>query len=128
MSLINREVYQRRYHCKANVTKQLLFSLSLPAIQAPELTATVGQAFELAYKKFLEGEKARKEFEQLKQTYHTASPEEKEKIRVQLEEGRKQRAIEASAAREKALNVKGDNVFLWGVEIVMYMHGYQSGD
>ena len=84
-------------------------SPSLPCLQAPELTATVGQAFELAYKKFLEGEKARKEFEQLKQTYHTASPAEKEKIRIQLEEGRQQKAKEVAAAKEKALNMKGEH-------------------
>ncbi len=49
------------------------------------MIATIGQAFELAYRKYTDAKKAREGFEQLKQVYQTASEEEKEKIRQQLE-------------------------------------------
>lgn len=49
------------------------------------MIATIGQAFELAYRKYVDAKKAREGFEQLKQVYQTASEAEKEKIRQQLE-------------------------------------------
>lgn len=49
------------------------------------MIATIGQAFELAYRKYSDAKKAREGFEQLKQVYTTASEAEKKKIRQQLE-------------------------------------------
>ena len=69
-------------------------SLPLSLFQAKEITATVGQAFELAYKKFLETKKAQEDFKRLKEMLKTASPEEKGDIEKKLIEVNKIRAAE----------------------------------
>ena len=68
--------------------------------QAIELTATIGEAFELAYKKFLEAKQAQEEFQKLKQRLEMASPQEKEEIRKQLEAIETQKAAELAKKRE----------------------------
>lgn len=72
-------------------------------LQAKEVIATIGQAFELAYRRYADAKKAREGFEQLKQVYHTASDSEKEKIRQQLEVERAKitKHMEEEQKREK---------------------------
>ena len=73
------------------------------------MIATIGQAFELAYRKYLNAKKAREEFEQLKYIYRVASEEEKKKIRAQLE-AKAKRAKEMAAALEKQRKIKSMNM------------------
>ena len=71
-------------------------------IQAKEITATVGQAFELAYKKFLETKQAQEDFKKLVQMLKTATPEEKVEIEKKLVEVNKIRSEEAERQRRMA--------------------------
>lgn len=71
-------------------------------MQAKEITATVGQAFELAYKKFLETKQAQEDFKRLVQMLKTASPEEKVEIERKLTEVNKIRAEEAERQKKMA--------------------------
>lgn len=70
--------------------------------QAVELTTTIGEAFELAYKKFLEAKQAQEQFIKLKERFATASPEEKEEIRKQLEAIEAQKVAVLARKREAA--------------------------
>lgn len=80
----------------------LYFSASLFP-QAPEITATVGQAFELAYKKFLETKQAQEDFKRLKAMLAKATPEEKVQIEKKLVEVNKIRAAEAERKKKMAV-------------------------
>lgn len=70
--------------------------------KAIELTTTIGEAFELAYKKFLEAKKAQEEFKKLKERLETASPQEKEEIKKQVEAIEARKAAELEKKRQAA--------------------------
>lgn len=77
-------------------------SVILYKIQAVELTTTIGEAFELAYKKFLEGKQAQEQFMNPKERLERVSPEEEEEIRKQLEANEAQNAVELARKKEAA--------------------------
>lgn len=62
----------------------------------------MGQAFELAYKKFLETKQAQEDFKRLKSMLQTATPEEKVEIEKKLIEVNKIRAAEAERQKKMA--------------------------
>lgn len=74
----------------------------LPFPQAREITATVGQSFELAYKKFLETKQAQQDFKRLKEMLKTATAEEKVGIEQKLVAVNKIRAAEVERQKRMA--------------------------
>lgn len=62
----------------------------------------MGQAFELAYKKFLETKQAQEDFKKLKEMLKTASPQERVEIERKLAEVNKIRAAEAERQKKIA--------------------------
>ena len=102
--------------CKQRTKRSIRFSPSIvvslelvnlsPCLllsQAKEITATVGQAFELAYKKFLETKQAQEDFKRLKTMLQTATPEQKVEIEKKLIEVNKIRAAEAERQKKMAV-------------------------
>lgn len=87
---------------KPPATDHICYVYECSRTQAIELTATIGEAFELAYKKFLEAKEAQEEFKKLKERLETASPQEKEEIRKQLEAIEAQKAAQLAKKREAA--------------------------
>ena len=53
--------------------------------QGKQISATVSQAFELAFRRYQDAQEVRKQYLELKQKLEKASPEEKEKIQKEIE-------------------------------------------
>ena len=79
--------------------------------QGKQISATVSQAFELAFRKFQDAKEIQKQFLELKQKLEKASPEDKEKIKKEMasleakkiaEEDRLQRAREQIKSEAEA--------------------------
>lgn len=87
---------------KPPTTEHICYVYQCSQTQAREITATVGQAFELAYKKFLETKQAQQDFKRLKEMLKTASYEEKVEIEKKMIDVNKIRLEEADRKKKMA--------------------------
>ena len=85
--------------------------------QGKQISATVSQAFELAFRRYQDAKDIRKQYLELKQKLETAPPEEKEKIQKEIaslqakkiaEEDRLQRARDQIKSEANARGKSGD--------------------
>jgi hypothetical protein len=61
-----------------------IFLIVLWLIQGKQISATVSQAFELAFRRYQDAQEVRKQYLELKQKLDKAPPEEKEKIQKEI--------------------------------------------